>query len=91
MPSKCKPEGKVDCRPIMRWREALDPQGLSVTLQWSRNLGAWFASGAGPTVGDTKTFTITTVETHADHVIKEARVPAGSDTTLFTRLVLLGL
>jgi hypothetical protein len=76
---------------VVRWREALDPQGLSATLQWSRNLGQWFASGAGPSVGDTKTFTITTVETHADHVIKEARLPAGGDAKIFTRLVLVGL
>jgi len=75
---------------VLRWREALDPQGLSVTLQWSRNLGQWFNSGAGPSVGDTKTFAITTVETNADHVIKEARVPAGGDARLFTRFVLLG-
>jgi hypothetical protein len=32
-----------------------------------------------------------THETHADHVIKEARLPAGSDTKVFTRLVLIGL
>lgn len=75
---------------VVRWREAIDPQGLSVKLQWSRDLGQWFGSGAGPTVGDTKVFTITTVESHADHVIKEGRLPAGSDTKIFTRLVLVG-
>jgi hypothetical protein len=29
MPPKCKPEGKVDCRPIMRWREALEINGCA--------------------------------------------------------------
>jgi hypothetical protein len=76
---------------VLRWREGIDPQGLSVTFQWSRSLGAWFNSGQGPAVNDTKTFTITTVQTNADHFIKEARVPVGGDGRLFTRLTLLGL
>ena len=31
MPSKrkCKPEGNVDCRPIKRWREALELNGCA--------------------------------------------------------------
>jgi hypothetical protein len=76
---------------VLRWREGIDPQGLSVSLQWSRTLGDWFNSGQGPTVNDTKTFTITTVQTNADHILKEARVPVGGDGQLYTRLVLQGL
>jgi hypothetical protein len=64
---------------------------LSVTLQRSRSLGAWFNSCEGTAVNDTNTFTIATVETNSDHLIKEARVPVGGNGKLFARLVLQGL
>jgi len=76
---------------IVRWREGLDPQGLSVRLQWSRSLGTWYDSGQGPAPNDIKTATINIVQTALDHVIKEARLPLGADDKLFTRLTLIGL
>ena len=76
---------------VMQWRESTEVPGLIAMPQWSRNLGQWFDSGSGPSAADTKTFIVTTIETHPDHVVKEARIPANNDTRLFTRLVLLGL
>lgn len=71
---------------VLRWREALD-SGMSGAPQWSRDLGQWYGSGAGPGVGDVKNFTISIVAGGDGYVTKEARVPRGTETTLFLRLL----
>jgi hypothetical protein len=70
---------------ILRWREGFET-GLQAKVQWSDTLGDWFDSGAGPTPDKIRNFTITTVATEADHVIREARVTAGNSEGLFVRL-----
>lgn len=59
-----------------------------MTPQWSRNLFEWYDSGPGPTPGDTKTFTIQTISTTADHVVKQATLPVVGEPNVFTRLML---
>ena len=73
---------------VFTWQEALDPLGTTVTPQWSRNLFEWYDSGAGPTPGDTKTFVIQTIDTTAEHVVKQATLPVNGEANVFTRLQL---
>jgi len=70
---------------VLTWREALN-HGLTAVPQWSRSLAPWHNSGTGPSAGDVKTFTVTTVSTHADYVIKQARVPVAGEAIFFARL-----
>ena len=81
----------IPCFFLFTWQEALDPLGLTVKPQWSRNLIDWYDSGAGPGPGDTKTFVIQTINTSATHLTKQAALPMAGEPNLYTRLVLLGL
>lgn len=74
---------------IMRWREGIDT-GFVGTPQWSRDVTQWHDDGSGPAVGDVKTLSVSTVSSHPDHVIKEARVSMAGENRLFLRLQVTG-
>jgi hypothetical protein len=70
---------------VVTWREALD-HPFTVTPQWSRDLGNWFADGSGPSPNEAKSFTFTTLSTHENHVIRQARLPQAGESRLHLRI-----